>query len=612
MNAEQLFQEGLTVIRPSALSDPVAYLKENVKKIPAGVFDGGYNPKRWPWIGEAVRIFNQATTSRMFMPWAIGCGKTLTLKLNAAYLMANRRASMAIFLDSQDKAKAFTLNELRPLFDQVPDIRSQMSEADNDKSGTLRFADGCLIHNRSASTEKHLQSLHVRYVLGSECWQWPNGAISMSMSRLKAAAFASKAIYESQPGEVDGQGAEFWKYYLMTDQRQWHMVCTNEECRHGQPWLWDYIRFPEASKGIDGWDLEAVQKGTTYECSKCHTRMEDSDEVRALANEVERGAGFVATSKPEKAGFVGLHVNALASTSWGSLAVDMIKAKESADNFGDLTPRILFKQQFLALPWSDDTGSMVVSTESSDYGMADPWEAVCYIGPRGQIVEKDGAPEGSVKFLTLSIDCQGDHFWASLRMFARTGHSRQVWFGKVGSVDGLTDWTGLDALATKHGIHPQLVMVDSGDGNSTQEVYKQCAVRGWQCAKGSGQEYFNVKTRSGETVRRFYNTPTAIHVPGIKNPTSLVVWSNLSGKDLFHGLRSRKVFSFARDADPSYVEQLNSEVRVKDAGKAMWRLRQGVKDNHALDCELLGMLIAARWGLLGRDEQPSQTLPSPQ
>lgn len=609
MNAEELFQEGLAVVRPSALSDPVAYLKENVRKIPAGVFDGGYNPKRWPWIAEAVRIFNQPTTSRMFMPWAIGCGKTLTLKLNAAYLMANRRASMAIYLDSQDKAKGFTLNELRPLFDQVPDIRSQMSADDNDKSGTLRFADGSLIHNRSASTEKHLQSLHVRYVFGSECWQWPNGAIAMSLSRLKAAAFASKAIYESQPGNVEGQGAEFWKFYLMTDQREWMMVCPF--CNHRQPWLWDYVRFPEGAKRTDGWDLEAVQQGTTYECSKCRERMEDNDEVRTTCNEVERGAGFEATAKAEKAGFVGLHVNALASTSWGSLAVDMIKAKEVADVIGDQTPRILFKQQYLALPWMDDQGSMVVSLESSDYAMSDPWDAVCYITPRGQIVDKADAPEGSVKFVTLQVDCQGDHFWTVVRQWARTGHSRLVHFGKVLSTDELTDWTGLDALAAKHGVHPQLVMVDSGGADkTTQTVYKQCAIRGWYCSKGSGQEYFNVKTKAGETVRRFYNTPTAIHVPGIRTPTALVVFSNLSAKDLFAGMKARKVFSFARDADPSYIEQLNSEIRVKEAGKAIWKKKQGVRDNHAFDCEILGMLIAARWGLLGRDEQ--QTLPPPQ
>lgn len=608
MTGEELFREGLAVIRPSELSDPVSYLKESVKKIPAGVFDGGYNPKRWPWIAEAIRIFNQPTTSRMFMPWAIGCGKTLTLKLNAAYLMANRRASMAIYLDSQEKAKKFTQNELRPLFEQIADIRKQMSSEDNDKSGTLRFADGSLIHNLSGSTDKHLQSLHVRYVFGSECWQWPNGSMAMAMSRLKAAAFASKAIFESQPGDVEGQGAEFWKFYKMTDQREWHFSCP--ECGHLQQWLWDYVRYPEGAKGIDGWDLEQVQAGTTYECSKCRVRLEDNNEVRTIANEVERGAGFIATAKAEKAGFVGLHVNALASTSWGSLAVDMIKAAEIAD-LGDVMPRKLFKQQYLALPWTDDTGSIVVSTESSDYAMADEWEAQCYIGPRGQILDKDAAPEGSVRFVTMQVDCQGDHFWVVMRRWAKTGHSRLAAYEKVMSNEGLTDWSGLDALAVKWGIHPQLVMVDSGNGRDAHEVYKQCALRGWGCAKGSGQEYFNVKTKSGDMVRRFYQAPSAIHVPGVKNPTTLIVWSNLSGKDLFHGLRSRKVFTFARDATPEYVQQLNSETRLKENGKPIWKLRQGVKDNHAYDCELLGMLIACRWGIVGRDaEAPAVVQPT--
>lgn len=607
MTGDELLEEGLSLVRPSALLDPVDYLRASVRRIPAGVFEGGYNPKRWPWIAESVRIFNHPTTSRLFLPWAIGCGKTLTLKLCATYLMANKRASMAIYLDSQDKAKSFTLNELRPLFEQVADIRSQMSEDDNDKSGTLRFADGCLIHNRSASTEKHLQSLHVRYVLGSECWQWPNGAIAMSMSRLKAAAFASKAVYESQPGNIEGQGAEFWKYYKMTDQREWHFACP--ACGHRQSWDWSFIRFPEASKGIDGWDLEQVQNGTTYECSSCRTRLEDNDEVRTIANDVDRGAGFVATSRSEKAGYVGLRVNAMASSHWGSMAVDLVKAKEVANNFGDLEPRKQFKTQYLALPWSDDQGALVVSTESSDYAMADEWSAMCYIGPRGQIVDKEDAGEGSVKFVTAQIDCQGDHFWIIMRRWAKTGHSRLAAYEKITSNDGLTDWSGLDAIVSKWGIHPQLVLVDSGDGNNAHEVYKQCALRGWGCAKGSGQEYFNVKTKSGDMVRRFYGAPTAIHVPGVAKPTSLVVWSNLSGKNLFWGLRSRKVFTFARDATPEYVEQLNSEVRVKDAGKAIWRLRQGVKHNHAFDCELLGMLIACRWGIIGRDEPITRTDP---
>jgi hypothetical protein len=83
----------------------------------------------------------------------------------------------------------------------------------------------------------------------------------------------------------------------------------------------------------------------------------------------------------------------------------------------------------------------------------------------------------------------------------------------------------------------------------------------------------------------------------------LVVWSNLSGKDLMHGLRARKLHTYGRDASPEYVDQLNSEVRVKDkrTGKPMWILPQGKKDNHALDCELLCLLSAVRWGIVGRE-----------
>jgi phage terminase large subunit GpA-like protein len=70
-----------------------------------------------------------------------------------------------------------------------------------------------------------------------------------------------------------------------------------------------------------------------------------------------------------------------------------------------------------------------------------------------------------------------------------------------------------------------------------------------------------------------------------------------------HGLRARKVFSFARDASPEYTEQLNSELRVRDrrTGKATWILPQGKRDNHALDCEILCLLVAVRWGVVGRE-----------
>jgi hypothetical protein len=162
-------------------------------------------------------------------------------------------------------------------------------------------------------------------------------------------------------------------------------------------------------------------------------------------------------------------------------------------------------------------------------------------------------------------------------------------------------WTGLDDLAKRMGVHKALVMVDSGD--NTQVVYAECCRRGWKCSKGSGNDDFAITSSDGRTTRRFYSDPQAIVVPGQPTRASLVVFSAMAAKDLLHGLRTRKLHTYPRDASEDYAKQLNSEVRVKDkrTGKPMWILPQGVNDNHALDCEVLAMLVAVRWGVVGRE-----------
>ena len=99
--------------------------------------------------------------------------------------------------------------------------------------------------------------------------------------------------------------------------------------------------------------------------------MPDTNETRIKCN---ADGEFVPMAVSQKKGYVGLHVNALASTSWGSLAVDMLKAKEISDAYGDEQPRQIFKTKYLALPWSDDGGTMVTAATASDYAMADDWE----------------------------------------------------------------------------------------------------------------------------------------------------------------------------------------------------------------------------------------------
>ena len=587
MRGSDLVAVGRKALTPPDNADPVAWLARNVTNIPDSPFKGGYRPERWPWVAAAVRIFSQPSTRVMAMPWAIQCGKTLTMRLLATHLMANDRGNLVIYMDNQENAKDFTLRYLRPIFNVVPAVRDILSAHDNAKSDTIDFADGTIVYNNSATTHRDLQRITTRYVFGDEVWQWPKGALQESMARTKAYEWTSKKLYASQPGIV---GDDFFNLYEMTDKRAWNFCCP--DCGHYQPWLWDYVRFPEAARRDTGWDHRGVELGTTYECAKCQSPLKDTNETRIVCN---RPGDFVATTTAQKTGFVGLSVNALASTSWGSLGVDVLKAKEASEAYGDEDQRRIVKQKYFAQWWSEDGGTMAAAVTSSDYGLADDWEAEAVITPKAALADRKDAPQGSVPFRTMGVDCQRGHFWVVVRKWSRTGHSRLKWFGRVDT------WQELDKLAETHGVHRALVLVDAGD--NSQVVYAETARRQWKCAKGSGQDDFNVTSANGSSAKRFYSNPQAIVVPGQTNRARLIVWSNLAGKDLLSGLRVRKVHTYGRDTVADYAEQLNAEVRIRDSrtGKPMWVLPAGKKDNHALDCELLAMLAAVRWGIVGRE-----------
>jgi len=455
---------------------------------------------------------------------------------------------------------------------------------DNPKSDIIDFADGSIVYNNSAGTEKDLQRISTRYVFGDETWQWPPNAIRQSMARTKAFEHVSKKMYCSQGGEVGDETDQIWG---MTNQMEWQFQCP--KCLTYQPWLWEFVRFPENAKQAEGWNLKLVEAGTTYECCSCQHRLTDDNETRRNLK-----GRFWATRESEKEGWVGTHVNSLASSSWGSLAVDMVKAREAWDNYADDGPRKVFKTKYLALPWSDEGGAIAAPVKAGDYGMADDWADEAVInraGKRAWLSSRADKNEDSIPFRTMGVDMQGDHWWAVVRRWSKDGHSRLMAFSK------LATWDEVEAFGTTHGVNPGLVIVDSGF--QTLIVYRETAKRGWRCSKGDHREDFSVK--GGQ--KRFYSDPQPYLVPGMTQRAWLIVFSNLAAKDLMGGLRTRKVHTYSRDATPEYIAQLDSEVRRRDpkTGKSTWVMPKGVKDNHALDCELLAMLAAVRWGIVGRD-----------
>jgi phage terminase large subunit GpA-like protein len=582
------------VLKPADSGDVVQWLEDNVLAIPDSPMPGPFRSERTPWIAEALRIAADPETKLLTILASIQSGKSLFARLFTCHIIANAPGPTAVFQSTDAEAKDFALRYMRPVWNNCPPVKARVSVDDMDRSTTTDF-DRMTLSCRGLWNEANLQRLSLRYTIADECWQSPPGHLAELSARVTAFGWMGKRIFMSQGGR---SGQEFHQLHESTDQRDWNFRCPS--CDALQPYLWEQVRFPEDAKLTGSWDLHKVSTGTTYECVGCQTRLPDNNATRMEAN--ARGA-FVATASAANSGHIGLHWNSLASMSWGELAVMMIKGKEDYEVYGSDDARRQFKQKRLALPWAEEGGEIVNIAQAANYNMADDWDGESVITPKGRVVDREGAPEGSFPFRTAGIDVQRGHLYCVVRRWSRTGHSRLKAFAKIET------WQDVEAFVKLHAVHPALVMVDAGD--QAQDVYRQTAMRGWKCAKGSGNEDFSVTTKDGKTTRRFYSDKQTIMVPGLQTRAVLLVWSNLGGKDLMHGLRSRRAFSYALDAGQDYVDQVNAEVRVKDrrTGKPQWLLPQGKKDNHAFDCELLGLLAAVRWGIVGK-ETTETDLPS--
>jgi len=582
MSDADLLRLGRGVLAPTDAADPVAWCEENVLSIPDSPLPGPFRSDRTPWIGEALRLATDPETRLVTVLASIQSGKTLFARLLSCIIAARNPGPTLILQDNDQNARDFNLTALRPLWDNCPAVMARI-KPEMERSSTVAF-DRMTLWVLGAHNDKNLQRRSIQWLIGDECWLWPKGHLAEASARVTAFGWMGKRIFMSQGGI---EGDDFDVLHRSTDQRDWNFCCPS--CNKLQPWAWEQVRFPEAAKTTAGWNKQMVAAGTKYECAHCRVLLDDNQGVRYEAN--SRGA-FVATSLASQPGHIGLHWNSLASMSWGELGVLMLEASEAYETYGDDAPRRIFKQKRLAMPWSEEGGAMVADAQASEYKLADGWDAEAWLSPKGKLLKDGDDRAGAIPFRTMGIDVQKGHFWAVIRTWSARGESRLRYFGKVET------WQDLEVLAKAHGVHNAFVFVDSGD--QTQMVYAQAAKRDWKVSKGSGQEDFTVKGG-----KRAYSDTQAVSVPGSPRPARLIVFSALALKDILHGLRLRKLHTFGLDAPAEYKDQMEAEVRVKDrrSGKPMWILPQGKKDNHALDCEVLAMLAAIRWGIVGRQQE---------
>ena len=147
-----------------------------------------------------------------------------------------------------------------------------------------------------------------------------------------------KIVKTSTPSTPEGP---IWQAFLAGDMRRRFLPCphcgkdvllTLDPARSALPrlgceamLLWD-----SSAKGKNGWDLARVEASARFECPHCKGRIEERDKTA-----MSRAGRWIPTNSGGTPGVRSYHLSSLYApwrkTSWGRIAADFLKAKQSIE-----------------------------------------------------------------------------------------------------------------------------------------------------------------------------------------------------------------------------------------------------------------------------------------
>jgi phage terminase large subunit GpA-like protein len=520
---------------------------------------------------------------------AIQATKSLGAELTLAYIIENLPGPTLWLCDNDENAKDHSESRLQPLFEKCDPIK-RLFPADKNKkrNTTIHFNNGMSLWILGAHNLKNLQRRSIRWIIGDECWNWPQGHMEEAEGRTTSFGWLGKCIWMSQAGVEDDDLDRKWK---STDQREWTFRCP--ECGSRQPYKWQRVEWDKTCKDEEGnYNFETLRESTRYKCIDCEHLIEDTYTNR---RKMADSGAFEITNQNASKELVGFHWNGIATMKWGRLAEMYIRAKLAAKK-GDMNPLIQFYQKRLAQPWDESAEDFGMDVPTQAYELGNVWGKEGALNANMQVVEStDKTARVPLRFLT--VDVQTDHFWLKVRSWSPLGQSRLIWYEKV-----LT-WEDVEAVQHRFEIHPQLVFCDSG--YNPYEVYKQCGPRGWTALKGDQKDNFihvrKLKDGTTEKTRRFYSP---VHkVAAGRDMCRLHHYSANNMRDILQKLRNLKIgdepmWQIPDETGKDYRRQLEAERRIKKGNKWVWQ-QIGKRPNHYFDCEVMDITAAVMLKIIG-------------
>ena len=558
---------------------PWKWCEENVKNIPYSPIPGHFKSANSPWAREVMEAMADPDIRLVSIVAPVQSSKTIGAELCLCYIIANFPGPCLWLSQTDADAKDQAEARLHKLFSECDAVKKLFpADRHKKKTQTVFFSNGMTLWVLGAHAKSNLQSRSIRWLIGDETWQWPNGHMQQAEARVTAFGWLGKCIFLSQGGT---ENDDTHRKFETTDMREWEFKCP--KCGKYQPYKWSNIEWDKNYRDGEGrMDFAKVRSSVRLVCEFCKHEIADSDANRKLLNS---SAKFVPQNPNAPATKAGFHWNSLASMSWGELAEMYLRAKESCRR-GDLEDLKNFYQKRLALPWGDLEEDFTLDISPSGYRMGDDWESEAAVGAKGAILPPPHENKNRVRLRFLTVDVQMDHFYAVVRSWACDASSRLVYCAK------LQTWEDVEILQNRFGVFPQLVFVDAG--YSTFEVYRNCAKHNWTALMGDGRRDFPHRV-NGKITQRFYST--ARHPLVSDRKCRMHYWSNLGIKDTLARLRSNRnpnegsTWEVPSDVPEEYLKMLDSEQRVKKGNSWEWR-QIGKRPNHYWDCEAMQVCAA--------------------
>lgn len=428
----------------------------------AGPEPGRWRTDRTPYMREIMDAVTAPEVREVVMCTGVQLGKTELILNAVCYYMLHEPSPMMLVEPSDELAGDIGSDridtmiqaspELRPLFGLAED-RQKSRKTGKLKIGIKRFLGGYLKLTSAASTTG-LRSRPIRVVLCDEVDAYPprsdGNAVDMAIGR--TTNFANrKVLITSTPGAVGS--SEVWRRLGACARYEYRIPC--QHCGAPIVWSWPQVKW---DKNKDGDSDPATAR---LECPLCGGVVRGS----GPASSVQLATGeWVLVSGDPASGRLGFHLPSLYSP-WMSLE-SMAAEWLAANHARDVDRLRTFIQDRLAEPWDERPPA---------------WRASSDTAAKSRF--EDSPNHEAIRYLTAGVDVQRDRLEISVWGFGANMESWAVAHTVlVGDPLNLELWERLRAflaqpVETSDGREGRIyaACIDSGDGYSTQAVYRFCA-----------------------------------------------------------------------------------------------------------------------------------------